>query len=201
MPTIKLADGTEIDAETGAVLHEDDDDDVDERFVEVPTHYETQKQLSSVRRTLNDLPDAPERMNTISLIAMYHLFGLSDSEISIATGISTTQVGAIKMRDAFGDMIAAVSKSVVENDAADVRTMLANASQGAARRIISHINSRDSAVSMAASKDVLDRAGHRPADVVEHRHKVEGGLTIEYVKREKNDDSLPMIDVTPMEDE
>ena len=43
-----------------------------------------------------------------------------------------------------------------------------------------------------AAKDVLDRAGQRPVDVVEHRHKMEGGLTIEYV--EKKDD-IPTIDV------
>ena len=36
---------------------------------------------------------------------------------------------------------------------------------------------------MSAARDILDRSGHRPADVVEHRHRVDGGLVIEYVKR------------------
>ena len=45
---------------------------------------------------------------------------------------------------------------------------------------------------MSAAKDVLDRAGQRPADVIEHKHKMEGGLTIEYV--EKKDD-IPTINI------
>jgi hypothetical protein len=49
---------------------------------------------------------------------------------------------------------------------------------------------------LGVAKDVLDRAGHRPADIIEHRHKMEGGLTIEYV--EKKDD-IPTIDITPKE--
>ena len=46
---------------------------------------------------------------------------------------------------------------------------------------------------MAAAKDVLDRAGHRPADIVEHKIKMEGGLTIEYVDKK---DDIPVIDIT-----
>jgi hypothetical protein len=32
--------------------------------------------------------------------------------------------------------------------------------------------------------DVLDRAGHRPADVVEHRVRMEGALTIEFIEKD-----------------
>ena len=49
---------------------------------------------------------------------------------------------------------------------------------------------------MAAAKDVLDRAGHRPADVIEHKHSLEGGLTIEYIDHK---DEIPTIDITPNE--
>jgi hypothetical protein len=47
---------------------------------------------------------------------------------------------------------------------------------------------------MTAAKDVLDRAGQRPVDIIEHRHKMEGGLTIEYVDKK---DDIPTIDITP----
>ena len=38
---------------------------------------------------------------------------------------------------------------------------------------------------------------HRPVDVIEHKHKIEGGLKIEYVTKEEND--IPIIDITPKE--
>jgi hypothetical protein len=47
---------------------------------------------------------------------------------------------------------------------------------------------------MFAAKDFLDRAGHRPADIVEHRHRMDGGLTIEIIRKDK-DDVAPMIDM------
>ena len=50
---------------------------------------------------------------------------------------------------------------------------------------------------MTAANNILDRAGHRPADIIEHRHKVEGGLTIEYIKNEEQ--NIPTIDITPNE--
>jgi hypothetical protein len=37
---------------------------------------------------------------------------------------------------------------------------------------------------MAAARDILDRSGHRPSDVVEHRHRMDGGLVIEIVRRD-----------------
>jgi hypothetical protein len=36
-----------------------------------------------------------------------------------------------------------------------------------------------------ASQDILDRAGHRPADVIEHRHRMEDSLNIVITKRDE----------------
>tara|TARA_R110000803_G_scaffold118785_1_gene187133 strand:- start:508 stop:705 length:198 start_codon:yes stop_codon:yes gene_type:complete len=44
-------------------------------------------------------------------------------------------------------------------------------------------NAKSDDLQLAAAKDILDRDGHRPADIVEHRHTIEGGLQIEYVDR------------------
>jgi hypothetical protein len=46
---------------------------------------------------------------------------------------------------------------------------------------------------MSAARDILDRSGHRPADVVEHRHRMDGGLVIEVVRRDAV--SVPTIDM------
>ena len=74
----------------------------------------------------------------------------------------------------------------------DVRGMFVEKSRRAADVMFELLDSDSEATKGAAAKDVLDRAGQRPIDVIEHRHKMEGGLTIEYV--EKKDD-IPTIDV------
>ena len=72
--------------------------------------------------------------------------------------------------------------------------MFADKSRNAATTVVGLLNSDNETTQLSAAKDILDRAGHRPVDVIEHRHKMEGGLTIEYV--EKKDD-IPTIDITP----
>ena len=52
----------------------------------------------------------------------------------------------------------------------------------------------EGALGFAAAKDILDRAGHRPADVVEHRHRLDNSLQIEIIRKDENTASLPVID-------
>ena len=66
----------------------------------------------------------------------------------------------------------------------DVRGIFDKYAKNAAAELISQMNSKNEVARSMAAKDVLDRAGHRPADIVEHKHKVEGGLTIEYIKKD-----------------
>ena len=46
-----------------------------------------------------------------------------------------------------------------------------------------------------AAKDLLDRAGHRAVDVVEHRHSMEGQLTIKVIKEVKTPAKMPSITI------
>ena len=73
--------------------------------------------------------------------------------------------------------------------------MIAQSGVLAATRMVDGLNSTNEATRLSAARDILDRGGHRPADIIEHRHKVEGGLRIEYVT--KDDNEIPTIDITP----
>ena len=144
-------------------------------------------------------------MNAVSLVAMYYLFGLNDIDIAYVTGLTEAQVGQLRTHTAFDELIDTARKNVLQEDGGAVRTMLEKNAVGAARRVVSLLNSYDEKVSnITAAKDILDRAGHRPTDVVEHRHKVEGGLRIEYIRRDGADirddiDHMAAIDVMPEE--
>ena len=184
-----LADGTKINPIDGAIV-------TDEILVEVPNTEQIKREIVSARKRISDLPVPPNQMNTLSVVISYTLFGISDDDISYTLNIAPDQLERIKSSDAYADLQTQFIKSIMDSDLADVRSLFVQRSRTAADRVFSLMDSESEATRMMAAKDVLDRAGQRPVDVVEHRHKMEGGLTIEYV--EKKDD-LPTIDITPQE--
>ena len=184
-----LADGTKINPIDGTIH-------VDDSLVEVPNTAQIKREIVASRKRISDLPVPPSQMNTISVILSYTLFGISDDDISTVLTIPLEQVEYIKSLDAYSELQTQFIKNIVESDLSDVRGLFVQKSRRAADKMFDLMESENEATRMVASKDVLDRSGQRPIDVVEHRHRMEGGLTIEYV--EKKDD-IPTIDVTPKE--
>ena len=187
-----LADGTKIDPTTGQVIKDRPN------FIEVPSNTEAQRQIARTRRQLADLPLPPKQMNVISLVVMYHLFGLADFDIALALNITEDQVGRIKMLDAFTEMLDKVSHSIIEGESDDIRNFFVAHSRSMAQRMVDLAHSDDGKVAVVAARDLLDRAGHRPADVIEHRHKMEGDLTINIVKKDKTQ-QVPELDLQAVE--
>ena len=187
---LTLADGTMINPETGTII-------APSGFVEIPKPSEMQEQRAiSVRKLLADLPAPPQQMNAISLVVAYSLFGLSPEDIAVAMRVPVDIVQGIMRADAFNTMYQAVADGIVRSDKDVVHHMLSTASKRAAQKMVEFIESPNEATALNATKDVLDRSGFRPADVVEHKHTLEGGLVIEFVKREEAK-NIPMIEVNP----
>lgn len=184
-----LADGTKIDPASGVPVPVVD-------FVEVPTLTELQERVTNTRRRLSDLPVPPRQLNTISVILFYKTLGVTDEDIAGATGLTLEQVGSVAMSDVYAELKAEFVDSLIRNDLDNVRNLFVLNSKAAAAKSIGLINSSSEEIALRAAKDVLDRAGHRPADVVEHRHLVEGGLIIEHVDKKK---PTPEIDIIPDE--
>jgi hypothetical protein len=196
MPTLRLHDGREIDLATRMLVGSiPDKQETRTQYVEVPTHYDAVEQVTAARKRIADLPDVPKHMNTVSVVLAYKLFGLDNVDIAFATGLTEQQVGNVILSDAYSRMYETVLASVRESDTATVRGLIGAASVRAARKLVDYTN-EDGALGFAAVKDVLDRAGHRPADVMEHRHTMEGGLVIEYVRKDHSSEA-PLIDITP----
>lgn len=163
-------------------------------FVEVPTHTEAQRLVVQTRRKLSDLPELPKAMNAIGAVLSYTLFGLADDEIALATGMTEDQVGRIKVNDAYTQMHDAVTKSVLDAETGNVRDMFQQHARDAAQVMVGVLRDGPRSDRMAAARDILDRAGHRPSDVVEHRHRMDGGLVIEIVRRDTGN-QLPTIEM------
>lgn len=182
-----LADGTKIDPRTGNRM------DVP-KFVEVPNNREMREQHAIIQRRLIDLPLPPDKLNGLSVILMYQMIGLPNYEIAVATGLTEEQVGHLMISDAYADLRQMVVENIHAADNNDIRVAMKTNAVLGVQRMTQLINSEDEKIALFAAKDSLDRDGHRPADVVEHRHKLEGGLTIEVIKRDHSL-QMPVIDV------
>jgi hypothetical protein len=185
-----LADGTVIDTESRRPEKKRN-----EKLIEVPSNTEAQREITAVRRRVSDLPLPPKQMNMLSVVLSYTLFGLSDYEIAVATQLSEQQIGQIKMLDAYTSMYDTVIATIIKQDSEDIRTMFAQHAKSAFKKVVAiSEESENELAALSASKDILDRAGFRPADVIEHRHKLDGGLTIEIIKRDKTIE-VPTLDI------
>ena len=194
---LTLADGTVIDMSTGRPQAYENG--LPSNFVHVPSNQEAVQEVTRVRKKLSDLPDVPEKLNTIGVIAAYYLFGLDDWEIAHAVGCTERQVTNIKMTQPFTEMIDGMRVNMMEGQQEDVRSMLTQGARQGARVMLDAMTSQSEQNRIVAAKDIMDRAGFRPADVVEHNHRVDGGLTIEYVKK-GGEEAMPVIDIS-VEDE
>jgi hypothetical protein len=200
---LKLADGTLVYPDKRVVApngkaHIAGGDEIrsDRRMVAVPTHHEARDLVINAKRRIGDLPEAPKAMNTVNVVLMYTLFGLDQFDISVATGLTEHQVGQITMSEPFKQMRQTVIDTVLTAELDDLRQLLQQKAREALMEQLELLRDGKQEVRFAASKDILDRAGMRPVDVVEHRHKMEGGLRI--IVEERTAENTPTLDITPL---
>lgn len=189
---LKLADGRLVYPD-GSIV--DPAEEKEAALIEIPTNTEATQLVMSVRRKLSDLPDVPRTMNTVSIVLAYSLFGLDNVEIALATKMTENQVGEVKMSEPYAAMYGTVVNGILTSESDRVRDLFQQHSRKSVdvmyRALTGDKKIADKQITVA--RDFLDRAGHRPADVVEHRHKLEGGLVIQVIRKEKNE--MPTIDL------
>lgn len=188
-----LADGTKIDPASGKVIK-----DTPAKFISVPSPSEAQRIVSRTRKTVADLPLPPKNLSAVALVAFYTLFGLSDRDISIALEgkVTEEQINNVRELDAYREFMATAKDNILHTETETVRDIFQKNALHAASKVVQLATSDNDVLAFKASQDVLDRAGHRPADIVEHRHKMEDALNIVVIKKDETQQP-PTIDVTP----
>lgn len=183
---LKLHDGTLVYPD-GRIVSPGED-----RMVEIPSNAEARELVVRTRRKLSDLPDVPRTMNAISVILTYTLFGLDDTEISIATNLTVDQISRIRSNEAYTRMHETVVSSILDAESDDVRDIFRQNAREAANVFVHAMKSDKLGVKMNSAAQILDRGGFRPVDVIEHRHQVNGGLRIEIVKKDADTPTIDM---------
>lgn len=154
-----------------------------QRRIELAAAGKAQQEHVRVRRSLADMPLPAKQMNVISAVCLYTLVGLSDRDIAEALGITIDRVGSIKMLDAYTTVYDYVVKSIIDEDSADVRSLFAANARNAATTMVELAQTAENdGVRLKASQDILDRAGHRPADVVHVKAQLDTTMRVVYVE-------------------
>ena len=174
---LELADGTLIDPLSGSPVVEEDDSSPLDLF-------DFGKELSVPIKRTDELPVEASQMPAYATILAYALLGVTDADIGRTLKIDYDKIIAIKESGQYTELQVMLMSAVAIVGQNDVRGVFDKYAKNAAAELISQMNSKNEVARSMAAKDVLDRAGHRPADIVEHKHKVEGGLTIEYIKKD-----------------
>jgi hypothetical protein len=140
------------------------------------------KKLLPVNRHLNDLPGDANSTKAIGLITALTLYGINDREISFICGTEMEKITTIKQSERYNDMLNGVIENVMRAQSDNIRALFVNNSKEAAEHIVSGLRSKNPEIRHAASKEVLDRGGFRPVDVVEHRVRHENELKIVHIR-------------------
>lgn len=141
---------------------------------------------AKVRRKLTDLPEV-SNMNVLSQVMCYDLFGLSVQDIATITKLTEQNVRTVLMSYDYGEFKKKMLASITETDKDNVREFIAANSKRAAEKVLEIMECGNPKYALPAAQDVLDRAGHRPVDVVEHRSKMDNELRILFVSKNEND--------------
>lgn len=151
----------------------------------IKTNTQLQEEDARVRHKIDELPLQDGKMNSISVVLCYYMFGLSIRDIAIITKFTEEQVQNIIMLPAFNEMMNKVSKSIIENDTNSVRDYIQNQTKKAAQKVMEIMETAPAKYALAAAQDILDRGGHRPVDIVEHVNKMEGELRIVHITKDE----------------
>lgn len=179
-----LADGTKIDPVKGTVIK-----DKKFSFVEIPNASQAVAIVAKTKKSISELPLPPQKMNAVSLVLFYTMFGLADADIAITVGISRDQVKNIKALPEYLSASQDIQASVLQHETNEVRDIFQKHARGAAQKIVEIAANAedDSVLGFKAAQDVLDRAGHRPADVVLHKHGLDDSLKIVYIQQQPHE--------------
>jgi hypothetical protein len=138
------------------------------------------------------MPALPKQLNSFSALLVYTMSGLSDDEISVATGFTRDQIAWMRSQSAYNQLQAYMVEAVREQAQDDVKSILVAGTRRAANRVVDLVDSEDDKVALAAAKDLLDRDGHKAAEKLDIRATMMNTFRIEVVDKR---DAAPVIDM------
>lgn len=144
------------------------------------------------KRERNDLivtarrkEEFPKNGKLYSVICALELWGMPPPDIAEVLGVNLATVESVITTDPYQGFRSDLIEGVMNAETGNIRHIFMSRAADAAQGIVSLINSDIPEVRMFAQKETLDRAGFRPADIVEHRHTMENALQIVHIREDE----------------
>ena len=139
-------------------------------------------EVETFQRTLAEVDVAAKQFNPVMLVLAYSMWGLEPYAIARYLELPEEQVDAIMDSDLYNKTRKEMLEAIRYAEASSIHGYLTQKARAAALVVASNLSNKKADIAMAAAKDVLDRAGFRPADRVEHSHKFEDELRIVHLR-------------------
>lgn len=192
MSQLPLANGIIIDTETGQAIGPSISASKTDRVrkKEPRSHVAGRDRVNTaIRIGIAELIAEPRALTTIGVVWMYYTLGLSDYDISTATGLTVDQVESIKGLSIFDTLQNTLTGNLTKLGEEDIHKRIAALAPKALDELEDIIDDAEVEVAVRArvADSLLDRAGYAPKQMIEHKHKHEGGLIIKYVEDRTQD--------------
>lgn len=204
---IRLADGTLIDPSTRKPINEGltarKDRKNDEETDDTPDEDTDDEEAATGivlrpvrRRSVMDIALNPQQMAFINNVLVYTLWGLPDDEVAMQCNCTVHDVHIVRDLDDYRKMYEGLLEGLRAAYSDTVTGLFADAAPKMAKKMIKKADHKSADISMAAMKDILDRAGHRPVDRVEHSHQFGFGneLVIRVIKQ-SDEEKIPTLEL------
>lgn len=192
---LRLGDGSLIDMATGrpAVSTE-----INKAFSDKPetSMLEQGKERVSFshekRRYLDDLPGTESQTKAVAMICALSVYGLNTADIAYLVRQDIETVEAIKDSAPYQKLLNGMLQQLREHDTNKVRKRINKEAINAAQKMADFVDHLDPKISLAASKDILDRAERGYGNQGENS-ATQGSLTIRII--DDRDNPADKIDV------
>lgn len=142
------------------------------------------------KRTLAEVDSDFDRMNVTMLVLAYTVWGLEPFAISRLLKVDPSRIDAVMMSDLYTRLQTELVEAMRYAEEATVHGFLAGKAMAAAVTVASSLTNPSADVKLTAARDLLDRAGFRPVDRVEHSVKFDDEMRIRLVT---DDNTIPKV--------
>lgn len=138
------------------------------------------------KRSIPDLPAAPNAMKGIALVFTFTIMGVPDREIAEMLNISPSEVRQVRTHPGYGETFEVIASEFVSAKSKRLVSRIASYAEGALDNVYNiAMNGQKENNVLKASIDILDRAGVRPKDLAEGKGQ-QNELRITIVKSDND---------------
>lgn len=155
-----------VTAKGEVIPAEREGDDVSSPSVPLPSTSVAFKDYQAMaKRVISDFRVAPQALNVALVILGFTLCGVSDGEICSSTNLSLDDVFKVRQSRVYSEVFESIMRELINANSEFIECRIA-AYSGMALGQVAQISAAGKKENnrLAASRDILDRAGHRPQD-------------------------------------